>query len=136
MSHLLHDDIAILLRSPRLPGRLNSPQTAALLGFQPHDIPVLVAKKLLRPLGKPVPQAPKYFAAPEIEKLATDPVWLGKAAQAMCDHWKGKKRIQKRILPRSGISDDHVSWVGSHRDEQCAQWLFSNRNSLQKSQAL
>jgi hypothetical protein len=97
MSHLLHDDIAILLRSPRLPGRLNSPQTAALLGFQPHDIPVLVAKKLLRPLGKPVPQAPKYFAAPEIEKLATNPAWLGKAAQAMCDHWKGKNESRKEF---------------------------------------
>jgi len=102
MSHLLHDDIAILLRSPRLPGRLNSPQAAALLGFLPHDIPVLVAKKLLRPLGKPLHSAPKYFAAIDIEKLAKDPAWLNKAAQTMSDHWKGRNASAKSHFAKPG----------------------------------
>ncbi len=97
MSHLLHDDIAALLRSHRLPGRLNAHQAAALLGFQPHDIPVLAAKKLLRPLGKPGPNAPKYFASSEVEKLACDAGWLSKAVQAMSDHWKGKNASGKKL---------------------------------------
>lgn len=102
MSHLLHDHTAVLLRSPRLPGRLNPPQAAALLGFLPHDIPVLVAKKLLRPLGKPLHSAPKYFAATEIEKLAQDPNWLNKAAQAMSDHWKGQNAAGKKVISKPG----------------------------------
>jgi len=36
---------------------------SVLLGFQEHDITPLVAAKLLTPLGKPAPNAPKYCAA-------------------------------------------------------------------------
>jgi hypothetical protein len=36
----------------------------------PHDIPVLVKSKMLKPLGNPPQQAVKYFAAAEIEKLS------------------------------------------------------------------
>jgi hypothetical protein len=55
-----------LLNSRRLPARLNSTEAALLLGFQEHDIPALLAAGLLRPLGKPAQNAPKYFAAVEI----------------------------------------------------------------------
>ena len=51
-----------ILNVRRLPARLNAEQTAALLGLSSHDIPVLVSAKLLRPLGKPVPNAAKWFA--------------------------------------------------------------------------
>ena len=52
-----------LLNSRRLPGRLNTSEVAIVLGFHEHDIAPLVAAKLLLPLGKPAPNAPKYFAA-------------------------------------------------------------------------
>jgi hypothetical protein len=35
-----------------LPGRVNTSEAALLLGFQEHDIALLVAAKLLGPLGK------------------------------------------------------------------------------------
>ena len=43
--------------------RVDGRQAASLLGFQPHDIPVLVAAKLLQPLGKPVANAIELAAA-------------------------------------------------------------------------
>jgi hypothetical protein len=44
---------------PILPARLDAKLTALVLGFQEHDIPVLIAAKMLKPLGKPVPNATK-----------------------------------------------------------------------------
>src|SRR5438477_6435201 len=68
-----------LLNSRRLPARLNSSEAALLLGFQEHDIPTLMAAGLLRPLGKPAQNAPKYFAAVEILARGEDRVWLTSA---------------------------------------------------------
>jgi hypothetical protein len=48
---------------------------AKLLGFAEHDVPILMAAKRLIPLGYPAPNAPKWFAAVEILRLATNPDW-------------------------------------------------------------
>ena len=45
----------------RLPGRVDGRQAASILGFQPHDIPVLMAAKLLQPLGKAGGQCAEVF---------------------------------------------------------------------------
>ena len=74
----------------RLPGRLDGRQTASILGFQPHDIPVLMAAKLLQPLGKPVPNAPKYFAGCVIEELRCNPDWLDRATRVLTRYWQDK----------------------------------------------
>ena len=58
----MNNEAITLLNIRRLPGRLTVPQTAALLGFAEHDIPILVRKGLLKSLGNPVPNAVKYFA--------------------------------------------------------------------------
>jgi hypothetical protein len=81
-----------LLNCRRLPGRLNTSEVALLLGFQEHDIAVLMAVRLLVPLGKPVLNAPKYFAAIEIVERAADPRWLSDATRALSKHWKRKNR--------------------------------------------
>ena len=72
------------------PARLNAAQTAEALGFQEHDIPVLVAGKLLKPLGKSAPNAPKYFAFAEISGHFQDSDWLRKSTQTVYEHWKAK----------------------------------------------
>ena len=79
-----------LLNCRRLPARLNSSETALLLGFQEHDIAPLVAAKLLLPLGKPAPNAPKYFAAVEVVERAANPVWLSNATKILAKHWRLK----------------------------------------------
>ncbi|HOX58182.1 MAG TPA: hypothetical protein PLC99_14955 [Verrucomicrobiota bacterium] len=72
------------------PARLDPKQTAEFLGFQEHDIPVLVFHGLLEPLGKPVPNARKYFAAIQIYGLGQNPAWLNKATRVLYQHWQDK----------------------------------------------
>src|SRR5437870_772782 len=81
-----------LLNCRRLPGRLNTSETALLLGFQEHDIALLIAAKLLVPLGKPAPNAPEYFAAAKIIARADDENWLSEATKAIAKHWLRKNR--------------------------------------------
>jgi hypothetical protein len=81
----------------QLPARLNAEQTAWALNCQPHDIPVLVAAKLLKPLGNPQPNSVKYFAAIEIQELAKDRAWLARMTNAISQHWQ-QKNLPKRIV--------------------------------------
>ena len=74
----------------RPPVRLTSEQAAWVLNCQPHDVPILVAARLLKPLGDPQPNSVKYFATVELLDLASNRVWLGKATAAMSRHWKEK----------------------------------------------
>ena len=39
----------------QLPARLTAEQAAWVLNCQPHDVPILVAARLLKPLGNPPP---------------------------------------------------------------------------------
>ena len=77
-----------LLRQP--PARLTVEQTAWLLNCPPHDIPILVAARLLKPLGSPPPNAVKFFAAAEILKLAEDRAWLARVTSALQQYWHAK----------------------------------------------
>ena len=88
----------VLLNCRRLPARINTSETALLLGFHEHDIAPLVAAKLLAPLGKPAPNAPKYFAAVDIRARADDRDWLGHATRTLARHWIGKNSRKKRRL--------------------------------------
>jgi hypothetical protein len=81
-----------LLNCRRLPARLNTSEAALLLGFQEHDIAVLIAARLLAPLGKPAANSPKYFAAVEIAERAANADWLSIATKAIGKHWLRKNR--------------------------------------------
>lgn len=85
-------DVLALLNCHRLPARLNTSETAVLLGFQEHDIAPLVAARLLTPLGKPATNAPKYFAGVEVLHFAQDREWLSQATRALAKHWLAKNR--------------------------------------------
>ncbi len=84
----LNDGLPVINANRRLPARLTAVETAALLGFAEHDMPILMRAKLLKPLGKPEPKASKYFATMEILKLAEDREWLDKATKAVASYWK------------------------------------------------
>jgi alpha-L-fucosidase 2 len=51
----------------QLPARLTVEQAAWVLNCQPHDVPVLVAERLLKPLGNPPVNGIKFFATSEVE---------------------------------------------------------------------
>ena len=72
----------------KIPGRLTAEQAAKILGFAPHDVPVLVKHRLLTPLGQPAQRSTKYFAAVEVFKLVADTKWLGKATKIISGNWK------------------------------------------------
>lgn len=79
------------------PARLYAEQAAAYLGFKPHDIPVLIAAGLLKPLGGScAPQNVKYFATAELEKLRGNTQWLSRATDAVRRHWEKKNARRSR----------------------------------------
>jgi hypothetical protein len=94
-------DRTALLNVRRLPGRLTTSQSAVILGFQEHDIPVLVDARLLTPLGKPVANAPKYFAAVDILGAAADPEWLGKATRTISKRWQEKNQRRRPTMAQA-----------------------------------
>ena len=85
-----------ILNCRRLPGRLNTSETALLLGVQEHDIAVLVAARLIVPLGRPAQNAPKYFASVEVAANAENPQWLAEATKALSRYWL-RKNTKSRI---------------------------------------
>jgi hypothetical protein len=99
----------------QLPARLNAEQVSWVLNCQPHDVPVLVAARLLKPLGSPQPNGVKYFAAVEILELARDRAWLSRTTNALCLHWQRKNGIKKLIgqtTTGTKISSDVMDGTG------------------------
>ena len=89
----------------RLPARLSTGETAVLLGFQEHDIAPLIAAKLLAPLGKPAPNAPKYFATVDVVAAAQDREWLSQATRALARHWRIKNSRKRSAHSSSSLFD-------------------------------
>lgn len=75
---------------PRLPARLDVNQVSEILGFLPHEIPVLLKAGLLKPLGKPATNGHKFFSALEISSLSENREWLDKATRTVAKHWKDR----------------------------------------------
>jgi hypothetical protein len=80
----------------QLPARLEVNHIAVLLGFSESDIPILIAGGLLKPLGKPAPNAPKFFARVEIERCAENVNWLNQATRIVAHYWKRKRARQAK----------------------------------------
>jgi hypothetical protein len=55
-----------------LAARLNVQATANLLCFAEYEIPILMALGMLKPLGNPASNAPKWFCTVEIIQLEAD----------------------------------------------------------------
>lgn len=83
-----------------IPARLDALQTAWLLGFEPHEIPMLVAAGLLKPLGRPARNSTKFFATETLEQLRRDEKWLARASDAICSYWR-ERNARKGV---SGLS--------------------------------
>jgi hypothetical protein len=92
------DNALALLNCRRLPARLNTSEAAVLLGVQEHDIAPLIAAKLLAPLGKPAPNAPKYFASVEIIQRMESTSWLSEATKILARRWAAKNSRKRRNL--------------------------------------
>jgi hypothetical protein len=73
-----------------LPARLLAAQVAKLLNCTTEDVALLVTAGKLRPLGRPNPNAVKFFSAVEVFTLLADREWLDDATKAIGQFWKRK----------------------------------------------
>jgi hypothetical protein len=89
------DHHRFLMLLGQLPARLTAEQAAWVLNCQPHDVPILVAARLLKPLGNPPPNGIKFFATVEVNELSKDRVWLAKATNAVNLHWRHQNLRKK-----------------------------------------
>ena len=94
----------------QLPARLTAEQAAWVLNCQPHDMPILVGARLLKPLGNPPPNGIKFFAASELLELVKDRTWLAKVTNALNQHWQKRNAAKKNLLA-DGLPNKYSSPV-------------------------
>jgi len=80
----------------QLPVRLTAEQAGWVLNCQAHDIPALIAARLLKPLGNPSQNSTKYFATADLLELAKDRSWLVKLTNTINQHWQKKNARKAR----------------------------------------
>jgi hypothetical protein len=73
-----------------LSARLLAGQVAKLLNCTTEDVALLVSAGKLRPLGRPNPNAVKFFSAVELFALLADREWLDDATKTIGRFWKRK----------------------------------------------
>jgi hypothetical protein len=83
-----------LFAAVRLPGIIEADEAAALLGVAVHAVPILIAAKHLRPLGKPTEKASKKFSTQYIEELSSDRKWQDQAIRVIEAYW-AKQNLRK-----------------------------------------
>jgi len=91
------DQHKFLMLLGRLPARLTAEQTAWLLNCQVHDIPALVAAKLIKPLGNPPQNGIKFFATADLLEASKDRHWLSRMSITIYQHWQKKNARQKEL---------------------------------------
>ena len=69
-----------------------------MLNCQSHDVPILVAARLLKPLGNPPPNSVKFFATLELLEQIEDRTWLAKMTNALNQHWQVRNAARKTRL--------------------------------------
>jgi len=92
------DQHRFLMLLGHLPARLTAEQAAWVLNCQPHDMPVLVAAKLLKPLGSPPQNGIKFFATAELLEVSKDSHWLARMSAAIYQHWRNKNASRNETV--------------------------------------
>jgi hypothetical protein len=86
----MNQDSERFLNLRNMPDQLTAIETAAKLGISPHEVPILVAKGLLKPLGHPAPNGAKFFLTATLKDLERDEKWHGKVRDAIQEYWRYK----------------------------------------------
>ena len=90
-----------LLTEMILPARCSAERAARYLGFSAHEIPILVQKGLLTPLGHPARNNVRFFAAVKLQELRQDVKWLAKATDATSEAWRIKNAKSGAVKERA-----------------------------------
>ena len=81
-----------------LPARLLAAQVAKLLNCTTEDVALLVSAGKLRALGKPNPNAVKFFSSIELIGLLADRDWLDDATKTISQHWRRKNARRNGLI--------------------------------------
>jgi len=81
----------------QFPARLVVEQVAWLLNCQPHDVPILVTARLLKPLGNPPPNGIKFFCTAHLLEQLEDRSWLTKVTNTINQHWRRQNARKKSL---------------------------------------
>jgi len=79
----------------QMPARLTAEQAAWVLNCQAHDVPALVAAKLLKPLGNPAANSVKFFATADLLENLKDRNWLVRVTCTINQHWQKTNAHQR-----------------------------------------
>jgi hypothetical protein len=87
-----------------IPARLLAGQVANLLNCSTDDVAILTSAGKLRALGKPKPNAVKFFSSIELIILLADPDWLDDATKIIGQYWR-RKNAQRHGLTLEKLAD-------------------------------
>jgi hypothetical protein len=96
----------------QLPARLTAEQAAWVLNCQAYDIPILVAAKILKPLGNPPTNGIKFFATADLLEAIKDRSWLVRMSATLYQHWQ-KKNSRKQTALRQSSAPVSIPVCGS-----------------------
>ena len=96
------DHVRFLAVAGQWPARLTAEQDGWVLNCQLHDIPALIAARLLKPLGNPAPNGIKFFCTADILELLKDRSWLNRMTNAINQHWQ-RQNARKKIGQSPGV---------------------------------
>ena len=88
----------------QLPARLTAEQAGWVLNCQSHDVPVLVAAKLLKPLGNPPANGIKFFATADLLEAVKDRHWLVRMSATIYQHWQKKNKRNQLAVRTPALS--------------------------------
>lgn len=95
----MNPDMERFLNLAEKPARLTMPQAAWLLGFGEHELSILMARGLLKPLGHPASNGQKFFLTTMLEDLRRDEKWFTKASDAVLEYWRDKNSRKGQSPP-------------------------------------
>ena len=110
----------------QLPARLSAEQAAWVLNCQPHDIPPLIAARLLKPLGNPAANSFKYFATADLLEQMQDRNWLVRVTNTIYTHWQGRNAyLRSRCTGDGGQINSHTL-----RERTCSDGVKERKEGL------
>lgn len=84
------------------PARVTMEEAARILGVGPHEVPMLIGRGLLKPLGHPAPNGQKFFLSALLVDLKRDVKWWDKACDTFTDHWRYKNHRKSAGANKNG----------------------------------
>jgi hypothetical protein len=91
-----------------LPARLLAGQVAKLLNCTTDDVGVLVSAGKLRALGRPKPNAVKFFSSIELITLLANRDWLDDATKTIGQYWR-RKNARRNGLSLENPADEKAA---------------------------